>query len=114
MEHEGRSAGERKRFLTVFLGQLHAQVFTVFFGFLQKTVGHVMMVNIDRTGIHGSVIRSVPNIFLLMWWEFHLILALSGRRGLGLREEMAKKRCWRQFGRHNCWRRTLPGKTSLH
>ena len=52
MQHEGGTAGKGKRLVTVLLGQFYAQMFAVLLGLLQKTVGHVMMVNIDGTGIH--------------------------------------------------------------
>ena len=59
MQHERWPAGERERLLAVFLGQLDPEVFTVLLGLLKQTLGHVVMVNIDRTNFHGNSILYV-------------------------------------------------------
>jgi hypothetical protein len=38
--------------LPVLLDQLHAEMLGVFFGFLQETVGNVMMVYVDGANFH--------------------------------------------------------------
>src|ERR1700730_2132354 len=61
MQHEGRAAGEGQRFLTVLFDEFDAQVLAVFFSFLQKTVGNVVMMDVDGAGSHSG---SCPSIFV--------------------------------------------------
>jgi hypothetical protein len=54
VQHERRPAGKGERLVTVFFDQLDAEMLAVFLGFIEQTVGHIMMVDIDGTRIHET------------------------------------------------------------
>src|SRR4029077_18736445 len=59
MQPEGRAASEGQRFLTVLFDEFDAEVLAVLFGFFQKTVGNVVMMDVDGAGSHSDFIPRI-------------------------------------------------------